>query len=184
MQLGKWSYRADFAVYPVLVTTSASMAMAHATRTQGEAGMAALLAGVLVWTLIEYALHRWVLHRLQPFKRLHDAHHASPSGLIGTPTWLSAALFMALWSVLAAAAPRAVAGGLIAGLMLGYLAYTLLHDALHHRRARPGSWLHRAKLRHARHHRAGASTDFGVSTGLWDRIGRTAGIKSARLSQV
>lgn len=170
MRLSKWSYRADFAVYPILAATAASLALAHATRAQGEAGMIALLAGVLVWTLVEYVLHRWVLHRLQPFKRLHEVHHANPSGFIGTPTWFSAALFMALWGALAATMPRAIAGGLIAGLMLGYLAYTLLHDALHHRRARPGGWLHRAKLRHARHHRPGARTDFGVSTDLWDRL--------------
>lgn len=170
MRLSKWSYRADFAVYPVLVAISASLAVAHATRAQSEAGMVAMVVGVLVWTLIEYVLHRWVLHGLQPFRRLHDAHHASPFDFIGTPTWLSVALFMVLWGILAEQAPRAVAGGFVAGLMFGYLVYTLLHDALHHRRARSGSWLHRAKLRHARHHLPGAHTDFGVSTDLWDRL--------------
>lgn len=170
MQLSKWSYRADLAVYPVLVAASLTVGLVHATRAQGEAGMVALLCGLMLWTLIEYALHRWVLHRLPPFKRLHDAHHAKPSAFIGTPTWLSAGLFAALAAALAADMPRAIAGGLVAGLMLGYLAYVGLHDALHHLRARPGSWLHHAKLRHARHHRPGAGTDFGVSTALWDRL--------------
>lgn len=174
MHLSKWSYRADFVVYPLLIGASLFLAAAHSTRSQGEAGLAAFLAGALLWTAIEYALHRWVLHRMEPFKGLHAAHHANPSAFIGTPTWFSAAMFLAVWAALAAEAPRAVAGGLCAGLMLGYLAYALLHDALHHRRARPGGWLHRAKLRHAHHHRPGARTDFGVSTGLWDQLFATA----------
>jgi sterol desaturase/sphingolipid hydroxylase (fatty acid hydroxylase superfamily) len=174
MQLSKWSYRADFAVYPLLVGAAGMQALAHAGRTQIEAGIVAGLAGLFAWTAIEYGLHRWVLHRIEPFKRMHDAHHASPSAFIGTPTWFSAALFLAAWAVLAAELPRSVAAGLAAGLMLGYLAYTLIHDAVHHRRARPGSWLQRAKLRHALHHRPGSQSNFGVSTGLWDRVMGTA----------
>lgn len=49
--------------------------------------------GLLGWSAIEYALHRFVLHGLQPFKRWHVEHHRRPLALIGTPTWLSAVLF-------------------------------------------------------------------------------------------
>lgn len=180
MQLSKWSYRADFVFYPLLVGAAGAQAMAHASRTQIEAGIAAAFAGAFAWTAIEYALHRWLLHRVQPFKRMHDAHHANPGAFIGTPTWLSAALFLGVWAALAAGLPRPVAAGLSAGLMLGYLAYTAVHDAVHHRRARPGSWLQRAKLRHALHHRPGSRSNFGVSTGLWDRVAGTARTTPAR----
>jgi sterol desaturase/sphingolipid hydroxylase (fatty acid hydroxylase superfamily) len=179
MHLSKWSYRADFAVYPVLVALSAGLALAHATRREGEAALAACVAGVVLWTAIEYALHRWVLHRLPPFKRLHDAHHANPSAFVGTPTWLSAPLFLGAWAALAAELSRSVAGGLAAGLMLGYLVYAAIHDAVHHRRARPGSWLHCAKLRHALHHRPASPLNFGVSTSLWDKVmGTTDAVRS------
>lgn len=174
MRLSTWGYRADFFVYPALIVACATVTLWHAPQRAVEASIAAGGVGLITWTALEYALHRWLLHRVPPFSRLHALHHAHPAVMIGTPTWLSAPLFLALWAALAAESPHAVAGGLSAGLMLGYLAYTALHDALHHRQARPGSWLHRAKLRHARHHRAGARTNFGVSTGLWDRIGRTA----------
>ena len=83
------------------------------------------------------------------------------------------ALFLALWAGLALEASTFVAGGLTTGLMIGYLAYAAVHDAVHHRRARPGSWLYHAKLRHARHHRAEASSEFGVSSGVWDAVLRT-----------
>ena len=176
MQLNKWSYRADFVVYPLMVGVAVSLSLTHATRVQAEAGLGAILAGWFCWTGIEYLLHRWVLHRLQPFRRLHDAHHASPSAFIGTPTWLSALLFLGVWAALAAKLPHALAAGFAGGLMLGYLLYALVHDAVHHRRAEPGSWLYPAKLRHARHHRLGAHTDFGVSTAVWDRAFATASV--------
>lgn len=170
MHMNKWSYRADFVVYPVLIGVALTLAFAHVTRATGAASLAAVLAGVVLWTLIEYLLHRWVLHHWQPFKRLHDAHHAHPSDFIGTPTWVSGGLFLALWAALAAGIAQSVAAALSGGLMLGYLMYAIVHDVLHHRRVRHGSWLHRAKLRHARHHSPGACTDFGVTTRVWDVI--------------
>lgn len=175
MQLSKWSYRADFVVYPLMVGAAGMQSLAHAGRTQIEMGIGAACVGLFAWTALEYGLHRWVLHRVQPFKRMHEAHHANPAAFIGTPTWFSAALFLAAWAALAAELSRSVAAGLAAGLMLGYLVYTLVHDAAHHRRARPGSWLQRAKLRHALHHRPGSRSNFGVSTGLWDKMMGSAG---------
>lgn len=173
MRLSNRGYHADFFVYPALIVTCATVTLWHAPLQAVEPAIAAVGAGLIAWTALEYALHRWLLHSVPPFNRLHALHHAHPAALIGTPTWLSAPLFLALWAALALEASAFVAGGLATGLMIGYLAYAAVHDAVHHRRARPGSWLHRAKLRHARHHRAEASSEFGVSSGLWDAILRT-----------
>lgn len=174
MQLSKWSYRADFVVYPMLIGTTALDSLAGAGRPPYLAGLVAAGAGLCAWSVIEYGMHRWVLHRVQPFKRMHEAHHANPSAFIGTPVWLSAPLFLGAWAALAVAFPRSVAGGVAAGLMLGYLIYTAIHDAVHHLRTRPGTWLHQAKLRHALHHRPASQSNFGVSTAVWDRVMRTA----------
>ena len=51
------------------------------------------LLGAAGWTAREYALHRFVLHGLQPFARWHGEHHRRPAALIGTPTLVSAPLF-------------------------------------------------------------------------------------------
>lgn len=173
MHLSKRGYQADFVVYPSLVAAAALLSLLHATRGQAGAAMAAALAGACAWTGIEYLLHRWLLHRVQPFRRMHAAHHANPAALIGTPTWLSVPVFVVLWAAMATQLPREYAGGFVAGLMLGYLFYAWVHHAVHHRRSEPGSWLYRVKLRHARHHRPGSSTDFGVSTSAWDYIFRS-----------
>lgn len=170
MQMNRWSYRADFVVYPLLIAAALALALRHPRPGPSLSCLVALAAGWLAWTAIEYTLHRWVLHRLPPFRRWHEAHHASPTAYIGTPTWLSGALFVAAWAALAAALPRATAAGLAAGSMIGYLVYAAIHDAVHHRRAAGGSWLHRAKLRHALHHRAGVHGPYGVSTLAWDHV--------------
>ena len=170
MHLSKWAYRADFVVYPALIAAAGLHAFWHATLLAGEYGLAAVCAGVLAWTALEYALHRWVLHRVPPFRKLHALHHQHPGALIGTPTWLSASLFIGLWAAVAHVISASMAGGLAAGLMTGYLVYVFVHDAVHHRAARPGSWLYRAKVRHALHHRPGVNCNFGVSSGRWDAI--------------
>jgi sterol desaturase/sphingolipid hydroxylase (fatty acid hydroxylase superfamily) len=134
----------------------------------------ALLAGIAVFSLLEYVAHRFVLHRVPPFRRLHAQHHAAPTALIGTPTWLSVAIlavgvFLPLWW----GAGINLASGFSAGLILGYLWYVSMHHAVHRWRARQGSYLYRAKLRHAVHHRAEPWCNFGVTTGLWDFLLRS-----------
>jgi hypothetical protein len=59
--------RADFAFYGLLVVVMAIMALA--TMPEGLAWQAAgwVLAGAAAWTLAEYALHRFVLHGVQPW---------------------------------------------------------------------------------------------------------------------
>lgn len=177
MGMTKWSYRADFIVYPVLIFAIGSRSLRDASLSSDRVWLIAAVAGGLSWTAIEYLLHRWVLHCIPPFRELHAQHHAHPGALIGTPTWLSATLFLGLWVAITHTVSRSVAGGLATGLMTGYLVYTLIHDAVHHRAARPGSWLHRAKLRHALHHRPGADGNYGVSSGVWDKIFGTSFLK-------
>jgi sterol desaturase/sphingolipid hydroxylase (fatty acid hydroxylase superfamily) len=170
MEMGKWGYFADFVLYPVLIAALATRALWGASLAVSFFVLATIVAGAVAWSGLEYTMHRWVLHRIEPFRRLHDRHHARPVDLIGTPAWLSGALFLSLWQLLAHREPGFVAAGLVTGLMLGYLAYAALHHAVHHRRARPGSWLHRAKQRHARHHMTGGAINFGVSVAVWDRM--------------
>ena len=50
------------------------------------------LTGLVGWSFIEYLLHRFVLHRMQPFKRWHAEHHDRSTALICTSTLLSGSL--------------------------------------------------------------------------------------------
>lgn len=168
MQLSKTGYYADFVVYPVLAAVLSWEGLRHAPLHNSWQWLLTCVAGVIVWTLLEYLLHRHVLHRLPPFQRLHDLHHARSTDLVGTPSWLSLCLFAGLALVLWNAIAAVFASGLTVGLMLGYLWYVAVHHAVHHLKARRGSWLHRAKQRHALHHHSQQPCNFGVITGLWD----------------
>src|SRR5207248_9576913 len=63
---------------------------------------ACLIAGLALWTPIEYLVHRHALHRLAP----HYQHHDQPTVLeyIFAPLWLSGLSAILLWSLLALAA--------------------------------------------------------------------------------
>lgn len=175
MRLTRIGYFADFLIYPLLLALLAWLSFDHDVAGEPTTWTAAAAAGVAAWTLIEYLLHRYVLHWAPPLRQMHARHHASPNELIGTPSWVSVPLFGGLVLVpLLRSTEASIAYGATAGLMLGYLWYVAVHHATHHRRARPGTYLHRAKLRHAVHHHAHEPCNFGVTTSLWDRVFGTA----------
>jgi len=172
------AYRCDFILYGGLIGVLGAV-----LAVEGPAGMRLELivlcgAGVGVWSMVEYALHRFVLHAFQPFKYWHDEHHRRPAALICTPTLLSAALiglWVALPALLALGPWRG--GALTLGVLVGYMGYTVVHHALHHWNART-AWLLRRKRWHARHHHAGhRPCCYGVTSGFWDHVFRTTGRK-------
>jgi len=171
MQLSKAGYYADFVVYPAMLVPLGAVAVWGGTWPQRTVWALACLAGIASWTLLEYVMHRAVLHHVPPFRGMHDLHHAQPAALVGTPTWASAAfvgggVFVPLWWL----AGLNISSGATFGLVLGYLWYVLVHHAIHHRRAHAGSYLHRAKRRHGEHHHLRQTCNFGVTTACWDRI--------------
>ncbi|NMM80182.1 hypothetical protein B2J86_04415 [Acidovorax sp. SRB_14] len=171
LEHSKAAYLADFALYGAAVLALAVALGFFGPEGRGAELAATALLGLGAWTLVEYGLHRFVLHGLQPFRRWHALHHAHPAALICTPTLLSAALIALLVflpALLLSDLWRACA--LTLGLLAGYLTYAVVHHALHHGMA-PGRWLQRRRHWHALHHRAGDPGDcYGVTTALWDRV--------------
>ena len=43
----------------------------------------AFAVGALLWTLVEYLLHRYILHHLPYIKEMHEAHHNEQDALVG-----------------------------------------------------------------------------------------------------
>ena len=165
------AYAADFALYGVAVLALAGALAAVCPPAQRRLAFAVVAGGLAAWSLVEYGLHRCVLHGVQPFQRWHAEHHRRPSALIGLPTVGSAALFAGLvflpaWLV---GAPW-LACALTLGMLLGYLGYAITHHATHHVLARSG-WLARRKRWHAlHHHHVDHPVCFGVTSAFWDRL--------------
>lgn len=168
---GRAAYLADFLLYGAAVAVLAVLLVVASPRGLGAAQMGLLLAGLLAWSAVEYGLHRFVLHRLSPFRRWHRQHHRRPAALICTPTPLSAGLIGLLVFLPAALlGDRWRAAALTLGLLIGYLAYAVTHHAIHHARS-GGAWLRQRRRWHALHHRRhGGTRCYGVTSSFWDRV--------------
>ena len=180
MEHGKLAYRADFVLYGLSVGALAAFLLASVPPGQrlGAAAMTAL--GLVGWTLVEYLIHRFVLHGLAPFDRWHEEHHHRPTALICAPTILSASLIFALVFLPALALGNVwQACALTLGLLAGYLLYAITHHATHHWQAN-SAWLKRRKRWHALHHHgAGRRAGFGVTSAVWDHVFASVPLRGA-----
>lgn len=170
LEHGKAAYRADFAFYGATIAGLAVLLVVYGPSDQRIAFAGLLLAGIIAWSAIEYALHRFILHGLEPFRHWHALHHARPEALICAPTALSAGL-SALLIFLPACAMIGLwhACALTLGVLVGYLAYSVTHHAIHHWQVE-FRWLQRRKHWHALHHQLARRGCYGVTSGVWDRL--------------
>jgi sterol desaturase/sphingolipid hydroxylase (fatty acid hydroxylase superfamily) len=169
LEQSRLAYRFDFALYGVASATLFTVLLAWPQGRRAESAVLAV-AGLAGWSLMEYLLHRFVLHGVPPFCQWHAQHHRRPQALIGAPSLLSASLFIvcvttpSLWLL----GPWP-ASALTLGVIAGYLFYLIAHHAAHHWRA-DGAFAKDRKRRHAMHHRtAQQACCYGVTSDVWDR---------------
>jgi cyclopropane-fatty-acyl-phospholipid synthase len=166
---GRLSYFADFVVYPLGISCMSAFLLRFEPRDERLDIAGAVAGGLAGWSLLEYAMHRFVFHGPEPFRSWHLEHHQRPLALVGTPTVVSATLLLGLiyLPVLALCDPW-VATGAPLGVTTGYLGYAWTHYALHHRGA-DTHWLRDRKRQHFLHH-SRHGCEYGVTTSIWDRV--------------
>jgi sterol desaturase/sphingolipid hydroxylase (fatty acid hydroxylase superfamily) len=167
----KAGYLADFILYPLAIAGLLVLLVVLASGDREMEIAALALLGLVTWTLLEYLLHRFVLHGIQPFQAWHAEHHRRPKALIGTSTLLSAVLIIVLFflpALIFSDLLRACA--LTIGLLTGYLLYVITHHALHHWSS-VNAITRQLKRSHALHHyRDGPPAWFGVTSPIWDIV--------------
>jgi 4-hydroxysphinganine ceramide fatty acyl 2-hydroxylase len=141
--------------------------------------------GVMIWTLLEYVLHRYVFHIQIPLRnpRLreivnasHLAHHASPKDpakVLVHPVYglvVSSLLYAALYGVLR---NFFSAAGLLVGVWAGFLYYEAVHYRVHFNLSGSGV-IARQRRTHFYHHFTNNRVCFGVTSPLWDYVFGTA----------
>ncbi|HEX5326523.1 MAG TPA: sterol desaturase family protein [Acetobacteraceae bacterium] len=126
-----------------------------------------MLAGLIAFTFIEYAAHRWLFHgRTGPFEAGHNNHHLDPVGYDALPFFLPPLFMCALAAIFALVIPAGYAlllAGVIAG---GYAAYGMAHVVIHARRFKYPLMRRWAGFHNIHHYHP--ESNFGVTTGLWD----------------
>ena len=167
-------------VYLALAALAAGLALRWAEAWWSIA-VAAALAG-LVYPLVWYLLHRFVLHgrflyksrrTAAAWKRIHFDHHQDPHDL--------RVLFGALYTTLPTIALVTLPIGWLVGgpagaaaAFFGGVATTLFYEFCHcvqHLNHAPKSrYLQRIKRLHLAHHFHNETGNFGITNFLWDRV--------------
>ncbi|XP_049870794.1 uncharacterized protein LOC126370105 [Pectinophora gossypiella] len=137
--------------------------------------------GMLMWTSLEYSLHRWVFH-LDPGTSLnmiklhfliHGLHHKTPfDGLRQVfPPFPAAILAWVLYTPASMifTYPRL----LLVGNLIGYLTYDMIHYYVHHGSPKDGTYLYAMKRYHSNHHFVNHDKAFGISSNIWDHVFKT-----------
>jgi sterol desaturase/sphingolipid hydroxylase (fatty acid hydroxylase superfamily) len=151
--------------------------------------LAAVVVSALVYPLVWYVLHRWVLHSRWMFKvpflaatwkRIHYDHHQDPNHL----EVLFGALHTTLPTIALATAPlgyaigsawghEAALGGAAIAFATGLLTtcfYEFVHCIQHLAYKPKSKWLAEMKKRHMAHHFHDETGNFGITTFLWDKL--------------
>jgi len=142
--------------------------------------LGAMAVSTAVWTFAEYAFHRWAFHRRvprwwkTPIAHEHLVHHAEPNTTSPAKraiAWLAIVALGAVVTMLLVAVglPYLVAAGALAGWVIGYSSYELIHWRTHHRRLR-SIYEQRVRLRHFDHHFGKVAANFGVTIEFWDHV--------------
>ncbi|XP_017049956.1 dihydroceramide fatty acyl 2-hydroxylase FAH2 [Drosophila ficusphila] len=140
------------------------------------------LCGVLLWSFLEYTLHRWVFHvKLNSNSgkwictfhfMIHGLHHKvpfDPMRLVFPPlpgALLAAIIYTPLSFVLSHS--RMV----LCGALTGYLCYDMIHYYLHYGNPSTAAFVHMKRYHH-HHHFSHQTLGYGISSPLWDVVFRT-----------
>lgn len=136
------------------------------------------VAGLLLWTLLEYVIHAFAFHPrrltgwLKSVQNSHAMHHAYPKrpeyivARLSFTAPIAAALVGLLWLL---TNDLRWASLILVGTVAGYLTYEVVHWSIHRRwgpRILPRSLV----LHHLYHHYKDDQSCYGVTSPLWDLI--------------
>ena len=133
---------------------------------------------LLVWTLTEYVLHRFVFHfeAKSDFGKwliylFHGIHHDEPDDptRLVMPPFPAVVIMTMLYFLFSLLVPSNKLNIFMSFFIIGYLTYDYIHYATHHfpMKSKVGRYLRKF---HLRHHHAKEHSKYGVSNPLWDYV--------------
>src|SRR5258708_3134403 len=184
VERGREAGRARRRLCPVSVLYSAFAVavMVRAAPSHPSLALASFALGVLVWTAVEYAVHRYILHGRFPdgpgvlehflhkyFDHLHWEHHKRPwDGNHINGTIQDTLPFVGPIVLLSFLFPFATLPALLAGFLQAYIVEEWVHHSVHFCEFQ-GRYFRYIKRHHLYHHSPkGSAVAYGLSNGLWD----------------
>lgn len=139
------------------------------------------ILGLLVWTMTEYVLHRFIFH-FEPKtafgKRchfiFHGVHHDYPKDRLRLvlPPIISIPLATMFYLIFSNSLTGAEFYPFFAAFITGYIIYDMLHYAIHHVQVKGKLW-NILKTHHLKHHYVYPEKGYGVSSPIWDKLAKT-----------
>lgn len=176
------AYFQYYAIQAYLLLAVAAAGLAVWKPSGAVQNVAAVVAAVVLYPLVWYVLHRWVLHSRWMFKspltsrtwkRIHYDHHQDPNHL----EVLFGALYTTLPAIAAATIPVGWAlggfGAAMAAFSAGLLTtcfYEFCHCIQHLSYKPKNRMLAAMKARHMAHHFHDETGNFGITNFTWDKL--------------
>uniref|UniRef100_A0A4W5QPG2 Fatty acid 2-hydroxylase n=1 Tax=Hucho hucho TaxID=62062 RepID=A0A4W5QPG2_9TELE len=121
------------------------------------------IMGMVMWTFIEYCIHRFVFHMRPPAHYyylitihflLHGQHHKSPydGSRLVFPPGLASVVVGSFYLLLTKAFPETLGVSLFVGGLFGYVVYDMIHYYLHYGSPQRNTYLYSLKAYHVKHH--------------------------------
>jgi 4-hydroxysphinganine ceramide fatty acyl 2-hydroxylase len=135
--------------------------------------------GIFVWSIFEYAIHRWLYHiqfkhkRIQwffeAFHQYHhnflDKHHVLNAGFL-----LIYPLFVFYWGLYFTITNNIISTNFFCcGLLTYYFAYEIVHYLIHYKKFTKG-YMYFIQQYHLHHHYKAGNKNYGNTSTLWDKI--------------
>jgi sterol desaturase/sphingolipid hydroxylase (fatty acid hydroxylase superfamily) len=169
----------SFWIFPLLAIVLLQYTYKPEPQSSSGSFIARFALGIVLWTLLEYGLHRFLFHVHVRNRKLrevlngsHYQHHAAPRDpnlILVHPSYgfgVSAVLYAVL---LLAGATAFAAMTILSGIWAGFLYYELLHYRVH--QSTSGSALIQHQRRaHFYHHFSHPDRNFGVTSPFWDIV--------------
>lgn len=166
---------------PIVLFLSISLVSFYYAITSTSIGLTSgiliLLAGIFVFTFVEYMMHKYFFHMEPdtPAKdklqySVHGVHHDYPKDKdrLAMPPFISA-FYALVFYVVFTFIMGDYALYFLPGFLLGYSAYLGVHFIVHAYQP-PKNFLKILWVNHAVHHYKDPDVAFGVSSPLWDYI--------------
>jgi sterol desaturase/sphingolipid hydroxylase (fatty acid hydroxylase superfamily) len=135
--------------------------------------VAMFFLGLVAWTWMEYALHRFIFHTAQGSKfqyTIHGVHHEFPKdkNRLAMPPVVSVSIATGLLFIFKLALAE-YSFACLAGFVTGYAMYLCVHYMIHAFHP-PKNFLKTLWTNHSMHHYKDGKQLFGVSSPLWDYV--------------
>ncbi len=167
------------AVFLPAIAITAYLAIRNGVGIPAIAGL--FLAGAAFWTIFEYFFHRFFFHfnATTPLQHkilftIHGVHHQYPNDKDRLVMPVSVSIPLAvLFGFLFVSLMGDKGWAFFSGFGAGYVAYDMMHYAVHHVQNSNSALFRRIRRHHMAHHFRDTRKSFGVSSYFWDRVFRT-----------